>query len=88
MRTEFTSALLANIWTSSRNSLKRNYCGGEWVGEWRLKELHFQGKVQINTHYFEEGNVQLKKTQDFKFVLTNQKDPVDQIASFIKKADD
>ena len=35
----------------------RNFCGGEWISEWNMKGLSLTGKININTHYYEEGNV-------------------------------
>jgi capping protein alpha len=45
--------------TSKYLNLK-NFHGGEWISEWVVNSEGMQGKIRINSHYFEDGNVALK----------------------------
>jgi len=38
----------------------KNFHGGEWISEWKIDTNGLEGKVRVNSHYFEEGNVALK----------------------------
>ncbi|PFH53925.1 hypothetical protein AMATHDRAFT_53585 [Amanita thiersii Skay4041] len=46
-----------------------------WSGRWRsqydidLEEKSVTGKIQVNVHYYEQGNVQLATTHDVSFLL-------------------
>lgn len=44
----------------------RNYWSGKWRSEWHFdpKAKTGSGKVRINIHYFEDGNVQMEQTKD------------------------
>ncbi|CAI0551162.1 unnamed protein product [Linum tenue] len=54
-----------------RNSPK-NFCNGSWRSVWNIKfkddlqVLEIKGKLQVDAHYFEEGNVQLDAEQEFQ----------------------
>lgn len=54
------------ILISCKNYNFKNFLGGEWLSEWRIKKTSYEGKVRINAHYFEDGNVQLKQSKIFK----------------------
>ncbi|KAL5659633.1 hypothetical protein ACJX0J_032796, partial [Zea mays] len=50
----------------------QNFCNGSWCSVWTIEfnyELQFvdiKGKIQVDAHYFEEGNVQLDTNIDRK----------------------
>lgn len=41
--------------------------GGEWISDWRIDSSSLVGKVRINSHFFEEGNVSLKEIKKVEF---------------------
>ncbi|CAN0914159.1 F-actin-capping protein subunit alpha [Linum grandiflorum] len=57
--------------SAARNSPK-NFCNGSWRSVWNIKfkedlqVLEIKGKLQVDAHYFEEGNVQLDTEQECK----------------------
>ncbi|CAN1195435.1 F-actin-capping protein subunit alpha [Linum perenne] len=50
----------------------KNFCNGSWRSVWNIKfkedeqVLQIKGKLQVDAHYFEEGNVQLDAEQECK----------------------
>ncbi|XP_051125085.1 F-actin-capping protein subunit alpha [Andrographis paniculata] len=50
----------------------QNFCNGSWRSIWQmefkdeLQLVEVRGKVQVEAHYFEEGNVQLDAKHEFK----------------------
>ncbi|CAI0459982.1 unnamed protein product [Linum tenue] len=57
----------AVVIAAARNSPK-NFCNGSWRSVWNIKfkedALEIKGKLQVDAHYFEEGNVQLDAEQE------------------------
>ena len=47
----------------------RNMWTGEWIGDWKVVEGKIEGKISINAHYFEEGNLQLSQSKQFGKVI-------------------
>jgi capping protein alpha len=39
---------------------------GDWVSKWELTSTELKGDVNIQAHYYEEGNVQLKNLNKFQ----------------------
>lgn len=50
---------------SSKNLNFSNYHGGEWLSEWKIDKEGMNGKIRVNSHYFEDGNVALKEVKNF-----------------------
>mmetsp|Transcript_125405 Transcript_125405/g.187287 ORF Transcript_125405/g.187287 Transcript_125405/m.187287 type:complete len:92 (+) Transcript_125405:306-581(+) len=42
---------------SSKNLNFKNFYGGEWISEWTITKNQIKGKIRINAHYFEDGNL-------------------------------
>jgi len=51
---------------SGQKANLRNYWTGKWRSEWHfdVKAKQASGKVRINIHYFEDGNVQMEQSKD------------------------
>lgn len=52
---------------SFKNLNKSNYWTGGWQSEWTLSvsqtgETKLEGRIRLNVHYYEDGNVQLNST--------------------------
>ena len=53
---------------SFKNLNTNNYWTGGWQSEWTLsvnkedKNVKIEGRIRLNVHYFEDGNVQLNST--------------------------
>lgn len=62
---------------SAKNLNFKNFYGGEWLSEWKLTKNSLNGKIRINAHFFEDGNVQLKEVKicEEKLGLTGN-DPI------------
>ncbi|KAM3371869.1 hypothetical protein ACQJBY_018987 [Aegilops geniculata] len=62
---------LAVVISAARRS-PRNFCNGSWRSIWTLEFsyafqlVEIKGKIQVDAHYFEEGNVQLDTDVDCK----------------------
>jgi capping protein (actin filament) muscle Z-line, alpha len=67
----------------------RNMWTGEWIGDWKISEGKIEGKVNINAHYFEEGNLQLSQNREFsKDIKGNSEESwADEIIKTIKESD-
>lgn len=61
----------------------RNFYTGEWIGSWELKGTELTGSVNINVHYFEEGNLQMRHKKDFQQVISDPSNP-DNVVKVIK----
>ncbi|EWS75780.1 F-actin capping protein alpha subunit (macronuclear) [Tetrahymena thermophila SB210] len=48
-----------------KNLKLNSFHGGEWISDWKIDMKSFEGKVRINSHFFEGGNVMLKETKKF-----------------------
>lgn len=42
----------------------KNFKGGEWISEWKVNGTKMEGKIRINAHFFEDGNVALKDVKN------------------------
>ncbi|RCV14464.1 hypothetical protein SETIT_2G428400v2 [Setaria italica] len=70
----------------------QNFCNGSWRSIWTMEfnyELQFvdiKGKIQVDAHYFEEGNVQLDTNIDRKdsTIMQSPDDSAVSIASIIR----
>jgi capping protein alpha len=51
---------------SAKNLNFKNFYGGEWLSEWRITKNSLIGKIRINAHFFEDGNVQLKEIKNIE----------------------
>ncbi|KAJ7212196.1 F-actin-capping protein subunit alpha [Mycena pura] len=62
---QFIMQIVANKYNPS------NYWSGRWRSEYHidLNENTVQGKVLVNVHYYEQGNVQLSATHDVSITL-------------------
>ncbi|EGR31725.1 hypothetical protein IMG5_103260 [Ichthyophthirius multifiliis] len=47
-----------------RNQVLSTFSSGEWISEWKLDREQLQGKIRINSHFFEDGNVALKNVKN------------------------
>jgi hypothetical protein len=47
-----------------------NFHGGEWLSEWKVDKHGMKGKIRVNSHYFEDGNVALKEVKNFSNEIT------------------
>ncbi|XXG54319.1 hypothetical protein AAC387_Pa03g2231 [Persea americana] len=62
---------LAAVISATRHS-PQNFCNGSWRSIWNiefkddLQVVEFRGKLQVDAHYFEEGNVQLDANHECK----------------------
>lgn len=54
---------------TSKNLNFKNLHGGEWISEWKINKNGLEGKIRINSHYFEDGNVALRD-------ILNVQDPI------------
>jgi len=66
------------------------FWGGEWQSTWwvNTQDATISGRVEINTHYFEAGNVQVNFKKDFesKPIYGGEASP-EKIAKFIENAE-
>ncbi|KAG6877130.1 hypothetical protein C0993_010082 [Termitomyces sp. T159_Od127] len=62
---QFIIQIVANKYNAA------NFCSGRWRSEYvvDLNENKVTGKVQVNVHYYEQGNVQLATTHDVSLTL-------------------
>jgi capping protein alpha len=43
----------------------RNFWTGEWLSTWKIENGSLTGTITFNAHYFEDGNIQLNKSNEF-----------------------
>lgn len=46
--------------------LSKTKSGGEWISDWKIDAQTITGKVRVNSHFFEDGNVCLKEVKKFE----------------------
>lgn len=46
-------------------NLPNFYCG-DWISKWVIGNSELNGELNIQAHYYEEGNVQLKNVNNVK----------------------
>ena len=68
----------------------RNMWTGEWISEWKVLEGKISGKITINAHYFEEGNLQMNQVKEFDrtFGGSDEETWAAEIVNAIKSCDD
>ena len=49
----------------------KNYLQGEWISNWTVENGNLSGKVKCQSHYYEEGNVQLDFQNQFEGSLSD-----------------
>ena len=65
---------------SCHNLSLKNFWGGEWLSTWdvahELSSNAFQlvGKIRVNNHYFEQGNIQFQLAKNFKDPVSFESD--------------
>ena len=68
---EGSDALTIDIEISCHNLNHKNFWGGEWLSRWNVKhtlnsnDFELTGKIIINNHYFEQGNIQFNLDKSF-----------------------
>ncbi|KAH8114348.1 F-actin capping protein, alpha subunit [Phellopilus nigrolimitatus] len=64
-KSEFIIQIVANKYNP------QNYWSGRWRSEYRIdmNSRKVEGKILVNVHYYEQGNVQLSTTHDSSFAL-------------------
>lgn len=75
---------------SSHNLNLKNFWTGEWLSFWSLSNNKLEGKVLLNTYYFEEGNVQFKLKKQFSETLTSKdlNELSEEVINTIKRLED
>jgi len=67
---------MVSVCISSTHYTPKNYWSGDWRSNWHLSfapsaapEVNLEGKVKVNVHYYEAGNVQMSSEwpKQFKF---------------------
>ncbi|KAM3392046.1 hypothetical protein ACQJBY_013276 [Aegilops geniculata] len=82
---------LAVVISAARRS-PRNFCNGSWRSIWTLEFsyafqlVEIKGKIQVDAHYFEEGNVQLDTDVDCKdsTIMQSPEDTGHTVANIIR----
>ena len=67
----------------------RNMWTGEWIGDWKVVEGRVSGKININAHYFEEGNLQLSQNREVEKEIKGSSEETwaEEIVKTIKEVD-
>lgn len=75
---------------SSHNLNLKNFWTGEWLSFWSLSNNKLEGRVLLNTYYFEEGNVQFKLKKQFNETLTSKdlNELSEEVINTIKRLED
>lgn len=75
---------------SSHNLNLKNFWTGEWLSFWSLSNNKLEGRVLLNTYYFEEGNVQFKLKKQFNQTLTSKElnELSEEVINTIKRLED
>lgn len=75
---------------SSHNLNLKNFWTGEWLSFWSLSNNKLEGRVLLNTYYFEEGNVQFKLKKQFNETLKSKdlNELSEEVINTIKRLED
>lgn len=62
-----------SILISGKDQSKDNFRGGEWNSQWSYVQGKLEGRLNINTHFYEEGNIQLNCRKNLSLEVSDIK---------------